>query len=100
MLKVKLQDGLVMVQKSGEHRLRFVVYSIIVYEVFYMPGGAGFLTSTVESVLQTNASNQSAAMESPQKQWRRLQKADAFEYASTQDICLWMNKHDPCPIRT
>lgn len=92
MLKVKLQDGLVMVQKFGEHRLRFVVYSIIVYEVLYMPSGAGFLTSTVESVLQTNASNQSAAMESPQKQYflvrRRLQKADAFEYASTQDICL------------
>ena len=35
-----------MVQKSGEHQLRLVVYPII-YKVLYIPGGAGFLPSTV-----------------------------------------------------
>jgi len=35
-----------MVQKSGLHQLRLVVY-LIVYKVFFIPGGAGFLPSTV-----------------------------------------------------
>ena len=35
-----------MVPKSGEHQLRLVVYPII-YKVLYIPGGAGFLPSTV-----------------------------------------------------
>ena len=35
-----------MVQKSGDHQLRLVVYPII-YRVSYIPGGAGFLRSTV-----------------------------------------------------
>ena len=33
---------LLMVQKSGDHQLRLVVYPII-YRVLYIPGGAGFL---------------------------------------------------------
>ena len=33
-------------RKSGEHQLRLVVYPII-YRVLYIPGGAGFLPSTV-----------------------------------------------------
>ena len=37
---------LLMVQKSGDHQLRLVVYPII-YKVLYIPGGAGFLPSTV-----------------------------------------------------
>ena len=35
-----------MVQKSGVHQLRLVAYPII-YRVLYIPGGAGFLPSTV-----------------------------------------------------
>jgi len=38
-----------MVQKSGLHQLRLVVYPII-YRVSYIPGGAGFLPSTVGSM--------------------------------------------------
>ena len=38
---------LLMVQKSGVHQLRLVVYPII-YKVSYIPGGClGFLPSTV-----------------------------------------------------
>ena len=37
---------LLMVQKSGVHQLRLAVYPII-YWVLYIPGGAGFLPSTV-----------------------------------------------------
>ena len=38
---------LLMVQKSGVHQLRLVVYSIS-YKVLYIPGGClGFLPSTV-----------------------------------------------------
>ena len=37
---------LLMVQKSGVHQLRLVVYPII-YKVLYIPGGAGCLPSTV-----------------------------------------------------
>ena len=40
---------LLMVQKSGLHQLRLVVYPII-YRVSYIPGGAGFLPSTVGSM--------------------------------------------------
>ena len=36
-----------MVQKSGVHQLRLVVYRIIYRVFFYIPGGAGFLPSTV-----------------------------------------------------
>ncbi len=39
---------LLMVQKSGEHQLRLVVFPII-YRVLYIPGGAGFLPSTVSN---------------------------------------------------
>ena len=35
-----------MVQKSGIHQLRLVVYPII-YRVIYIPGAVGFLPSTV-----------------------------------------------------
>ena len=35
-----------MVQKSGDHQLRLVVYPSI-YKDLYIPGGAGFLPSTV-----------------------------------------------------
>ena len=42
-----------MVQKSGEHQLRLAVYSII-YTVLYIPGGAGFLPSTVITPPKTN----------------------------------------------
>ena len=35
-----------MVQKSGDHQLRLVVFPIFC-RVFYIPGGAGFLPSTV-----------------------------------------------------
>ena len=35
-----------MVQKSGDHQLRLVVYPIV-YKVLYIPGGAGFLPSIV-----------------------------------------------------
>ena len=35
-----------MVQKSGDHQLRLVVYPIV-SKVLYIPGGAGFLPSTV-----------------------------------------------------
>ena len=38
-----------MVQKSGGHQLRLVVYPII-YRVWYILGGARFLPSTVVSV--------------------------------------------------
>jgi len=34
-----------MVQKSGDHQLRLVVY--LIYRVFYIPVGAGFVPSTV-----------------------------------------------------
>ena len=37
---------LLMVQKSGDHQLRLVVYPII-YTVLFIPGGAGFQPSTV-----------------------------------------------------
>ena len=37
---------LLMVQKSGVHQLRLVAYPII-YRVLYIPGGVGFLPSTV-----------------------------------------------------
>ena len=37
---------LLMVQKSGDHQLRMVVYPII-YKVLYNPGAAGCLPSTV-----------------------------------------------------
>ena len=37
-----LHSWLLMVQKSGDHQLRLVVYSIL-----YIPGGAGFLAPTV-----------------------------------------------------
>ena len=37
---------LLMVQKSCGHQLSLVVYPII-YRVLYIPGGAGFLPSTV-----------------------------------------------------
>ena len=37
--------------KSGVHQVRLVVYPII-YREFYIPGGAGFLPSTVFSVIQ------------------------------------------------
>ncbi len=37
---------LLMVQKSGDHQLRLVVDPII-YQVLYIPGGAGLLPSTV-----------------------------------------------------
>ena len=36
-----------MVQKSGVHQLRLVVYPISYRDFFYIPGGAGFLPSTV-----------------------------------------------------
>ncbi len=39
-----------MVQKCGVHQLRLVVYPII-YRVLYIPGGAGFLPSTVALML-------------------------------------------------
>jgi len=39
---------LLMVQKSGDHQLRLVVYPII-YRVLYIPGGAGFLPSIVST---------------------------------------------------
>ena len=35
-----------MVQKSGFHQLRLAVYPVI-YKALYIPGGAGFLPSTV-----------------------------------------------------
>ena len=41
---------LLMVQKSGGHQLRLVVYPII-YRIVYIPGGAGFLPSTVLSTV-------------------------------------------------
>ena len=42
---------LLMVQKSGDHQLRLVVYPII-YKVLYIPGGClGFLPSTVGILL-------------------------------------------------
>ena len=37
---------LLMVQKSGDHQLRLVVHPAI-YQVLYIPSGAGFLPSTV-----------------------------------------------------
>jgi len=40
-----------MVQKSGNHQLRWVVDPII-HREFYTPGGAGFLPSTVSHYLQ------------------------------------------------
>ena len=40
------QEILLMVQKSGVHQLRLAVYPVI-YKVLYIPGGAGFLPSTV-----------------------------------------------------
>ena len=52
MIKLSGQSALVglfillMVQKSGDHQLRLVVYPII-YKDLYIPGGAGFLPSTV-----------------------------------------------------
>ena len=41
-----------MVQKSGVHQLRLVVYPIYptIYTGFYMPGGTGFPASTVVSI--------------------------------------------------
>ena len=47
--KTILRQGhkiLLMVQKSGDHQLRLVVYPII-YKVLYIPSDAGFLPSTV-----------------------------------------------------
>ena len=41
---------LLMVQKSGLHQLRLIVYAII-YRVFYIPDGAGFQPSTVVLVI-------------------------------------------------
>ena len=38
-----------MVQKSGKHQMRLVVFPII-YKVIYIPGGAGFLPSTLASM--------------------------------------------------
>ena len=40
---------LLMVQKSRKIQLRLVVYPI--YKVLYIPGGAGFLPSTVLIIL-------------------------------------------------
>ena len=39
---------MLMVQKSGDHQLRLVVYPMI-YKLLYIPDGAGFLPSTVVS---------------------------------------------------
>ena len=43
-----------MVQKSGGHQLRLVVCPTI-YSVFYIPGGAGFLPSTILPSLKLTA---------------------------------------------
>ena len=45
-----VQQYLLMVQKSGVHQLRLVVYPIIC-RVLCIPGGAGFLPSTVPPVV-------------------------------------------------
>ena len=47
---------LLMVQKSGDHQLRLVVYPII-YKVSYIPDGAGFLLSTVPPRIGTISSS-------------------------------------------
>ena len=44
---------LLMVQKSGGHQLRLVVFPII-YIVLYIPGGAEFLSSTVPAYIPQN----------------------------------------------
>ena len=52
-LKCPLMCQVLMVQKSGDHQLRLVVFAII-YIVLYIPGGAEFLPSTVPAYIPQN----------------------------------------------
>ena len=53
---------LLMVQKSGVHQLSLVVYPTI-YRVLYIPGGAGFLPSTVGFIKNLNIFYRQGAIE-------------------------------------
>ena len=51
--KIKLESEMILLMAEIMHQLRLVVYPII-YRVLYITGGAGFLPSTVYSILYTD----------------------------------------------